>query len=112
MILYNPAGLAEAGQLRLAFAYHSALNFRQGFFAGAFPLKPVGAIGVSIKYFSFDEQEIIGPSGPEEVLGRFTPHANEFRLTLARSLGERIMVGVSLGVYDVRIAPAGLFGTV
>ncbi len=109
-ILYNPAGLGEVASPRLGLAFHSAFSYRQWYAAGALPLRPVGTLGLSVKVFSFDEQLITGSSDPDEVLARFTPRATELRLTVARSLGGRIMLGASLGFYDVQIAPAGLYG--
>lgn len=107
-LLYNPAGVGSVKHLHLGLSYLDASNFRQGYFAGAVPVTPLGVLGLSVKHFAVEEQELIGPTGPQ---GTFSPHATELCLTLARRLGERISFGASLSLADVQLAPPGLFGS-
>ena len=93
-IYFNPAGLATIpGRLVTATYLNHVLDFQSGFLAYTQSLPKVGQAALSINYMSYGEFDQTDVNGRK--IGSFSAGSFAFSSSLARSLNDNLLAGMS-----------------
>jgi hypothetical protein len=110
-VWWNPANIARETQREIAIHHAQTVAATSDALVAVIPSRRFGVFAVAANLVDLFEQEVTPPDGGPAI-GTFLPRNVVASLTYARGLGDRVEVGATAKVLQVRLDCSGQCGTV